>query len=244
MYTTAHRVRSRDGQSGVNSFRYEHGDDEGGLINWDTPDVAAIADGYLGVLMVQSYDVPPGGNRVLAYLDVAAADGVEIQRVVRALDVLSNQVGREPSPIVVVLNGVGVRFGWEYGVTPAVRREFDELRSRILEILRAERPIAGLEFEPLVAGVSFDENGYSFELTPESIARVREAHRTSEFAPVPVRVSPETMMDFQQLHGDIIPTIVAGLTNLRLEKVLAIGGVVFLGQDGKEVRRWPRISNQ
>jgi hypothetical protein len=242
MYATAHRVKSRDGQVGINALLHEHRGDEGGLISWDNPDVVAVAEGYVGMLVAQSFDVPPGGNRVLSYLDVAAADGVAPVRVAKALDAFGNLIGKEPSPITAVLNGVGVRLGWSLGLTPGAHQEFDALCQRVLEILRAERPSTEPRLPPLEIRVAFDESGYAFALAPESVSRVREAHRTDEWNPARLQVKPEVMMDFQAAHGDIIPHVVAGLTQLRLENVIALGGVVFVGHDGKEVRRWPRAA--
>ncbi len=243
MYTTAHRVRSRDDQIGINSFLYEHGADESGVISWDLPDVVAVADGYNGVLVAQSYDVPLGGNMVLSYLDVVTADGTELDRITRELGAFISRVERKTSPIVAVINGIGMRFGCILGLVARAPQEFDELRNRVLAMLRAGRQSANQDAEPMEVQISFDETGYSFELTPESAARILEAHRNGSWRSSRFHVKPDVMMNFQTMHGDLIPHVIAGLTRLRLEEVIRMGGMVFISKtDGRELLRWPRAA--
>jgi len=121
---------------------------------------------------------------------------------------LVRQLEAEPSPIVAVFNGVGVGFGWDYGLTPAVRHEFEALRSRVLDIFRSKRFEPAPVSRPLEVRELFDESGYSFELTSDSVNRVVEAHCAGAWIPVPFHVRAEVMMDFQFYQGDIIPAIV------------------------------------
>jgi len=241
MYATAHHVKSPRGQTGINAFLHEHGEDRNAT-SWENPNVAAVADGRPGTLVAESYDVPPGGNAVMAFLDVVAVDGIGLERLSGALDMFGAMVARQPAPIVASINGVGMRFGCDLGLAPVATEEFDRLRSRVFAILHAERLTSVPAQEPLDVLVMFAEDGYFFELSPRSAARVREAHRAGEWEPVPIHVEPDVMMDFQDMYGDLVPHIASGLTNLRLEAVIAMGGVRLVNRATlKEIRRWPRV---
>jgi hypothetical protein len=240
MYATAHHVKSPKGQTGINAFLHEHGEDRNAT-SWETPSVAAVADARPGTLIAESYDVPPGGNAVMAFLDVVAVDGIGFERLSGALDIFGTMVASQPAPIVATINGVGMRFGCDLGLAPVASKEFDRLKNRVFEILHAERTVANSAQEPLDVLVVFAEDGYAFELSPRSAARVREAHRAGEWEPARFHVDPDVMMDFQDMYGDLVPHIVSGLTNLRLEKVIAMGGVRLVNRATlKEIRRWPR----
>jgi len=240
MYATAHRVKSARGVTGINSFLHEHGEDSGAT-SWESPDVAAVADGRTGKLVAESYDVPPGGNAVLSFLAVVAADGTDTNRVSGALGLFKSMVARTPAPVVAVLNGIGMRFGCDLGLAPAATEEFERLESRVLAILSADRTTPTATPEPLDIIVVFNEEGYSFELSPRSAERVREAHQGREWAPARFRVAPDAMMDFQDMHGDIVPQVIADLTQLRLEKVIEMGGARLVNRATlKEIRRWPK----
>ena len=244
MYITAQKLRSKDGQIGRNSFLYEHSEADGRLFEDRNPDVVDIAERHLGRLAAQSYDLPPGGNRVLSYLDVAAVDGTNLKNIEAALKAVASQITVGLSPIELSLNGVSVRFCWGQCMGPSgvtvVRDEFDGLCKKVLEIFHTERSATNLTLHPLTVHVSFDENGYGFRMAPNSIKRIREAHRDEEWTPAPINVGYDIMLDFQAIHGDLIPHLVSALVDLRLEEVISMGGVSLLGPDGREIRRWPR----
>ena len=70
MYLTALHVVGQSGLEGINAFCYSHGG-----ATWEVPPLG-IPDENPGMLVVQQIEVPPGGNRVRAFLDVVAPDNV------------------------------------------------------------------------------------------------------------------------------------------------------------------------
>ena len=73
MYLTAQRVISPGGEDGINGFLYEHGEP------WDIP--PEPADGAVGELVHTLITLPPGGNKVMSYIDIVAMDGTPYDRI-------------------------------------------------------------------------------------------------------------------------------------------------------------------
>ena len=239
MYVTAHRVRSRQDEGGINSFLHEHSPEDQARIDWnDERVVLAVADGLNGQLVAQSYDVPPGGNRVLSYLDVAAQEKIPPEVIEEALGRFRVQLESEVTPLVKNLDGIGIRFSTIIGLDAQKLPEFDALHTRLMLLLRSERPVSSRQ-PPLDIIVKATEQGFSFALTANSIERVRRAHGSAEFIPGTFRVTRDTLLDFHTVHGDFVPHLISSLTSLRLENVIAIGGVRFIDTEGTELRRWP-----
>jgi len=241
MYVTAHRVRSRKGAEGINSFLHEHAGDDGVGLNWGAPDIAAISERLVGKLVADSYDVPPGGNRVLSYLEAAAPDGTSVKALREALRALRRKVdSKREYPALVRTGSIVCRCWVGQEHLDGADQEFDRLSERILTLLGSPRREACAAGEPLQVLFSLDEKGYHFELSQESSKRVREAHRHKRWQRRRIHVPPDVMLDFESVHGDIYPHVATMLTGLRVEDVIRLGGVVFILQStGREVRRWP-----
>ncbi|HET7505386.1 MAG TPA: hypothetical protein VFK02_30410 [Kofleriaceae bacterium] len=124
MYVTAHLVRSRSGEEGINAFLHLHG---AGFV-WP-PDAAALADTTPGKVVRSHIDLQPGFNLVQAYLDVLAPDGTPREELDQAIAVFSRNLAGCRNPTVFVLGRVTIRFGVE------LRRE--RLRALDLEMLRS-----------------------------------------------------------------------------------------------------------
>ena len=122
MYVTAHLVRSRNDEEGINGFLHHHGAD----FPWPS-DAAALADTTPGRIVRQRIDLPPGSNQVQAYLDVLAPDGTSRAQIDQAMAAFTRDLGERRNPTVFVLDTVTIRFGVE------LRRE--RLREQDLETL-------------------------------------------------------------------------------------------------------------
>lgn len=122
MYVTAHLVRSREGDEGINAFLHLHGAE----FTWPE-DPAPLADTTPGTVVSRRTDIPPGGNRVRSYLDVLAPDGTTRHEIQGALAGLSRDLRERRNPTVFSLGSVTIRFGVDSGL--------EGLRSQHLDML-------------------------------------------------------------------------------------------------------------
>jgi hypothetical protein len=124
MYVTAHLVRSREGEEGVNAFLHLHGAD----FAWPA-DAAALADTTPGRVVRRRIDLQPGFNLVQAYLDVLAPDGTPREELDQAMATFARNLRGCRNPTVFALGRVTIRFGVE------LRR--DRMREQDLTMLGA-----------------------------------------------------------------------------------------------------------
>jgi hypothetical protein len=136
MYLTAHLVRSRDGDEGINAFLHVHGPE----FPWPE-DAAPLADTAPGQVVHRRLDLPPGGNQVRAYLDVLTPDALARDEIARALADFARDLGERRNPTVFTQGAVTIRFGVELGLeriraqqlemlVPVALRLLDEYRGR------------------------------------------------------------------------------------------------------------------
>ncbi|MCE9637384.1 MAG: hypothetical protein K8T90_16895 [Planctomycetes bacterium] len=111
MYLTAHRLRSVRLEEGINAFLYLHRDRPLPMRGPDEPDVDTIAQSEPGYPVAESIDVPPGGNSVLAYLDLAAPDDATESALRGAVAELRRRLPDERLPMLAVHGGSATRFG-------------------------------------------------------------------------------------------------------------------------------------
>lgn len=96
VYIAAHRVWSPTTQaSGVNVFWYSHG---GGCPWPPSPAPAAVLEAIPRTLRGKHVEVEPPGNRVVAYLDVFAPDGLDWDAVKSAFLALVGPASRRGFP--------------------------------------------------------------------------------------------------------------------------------------------------
>jgi hypothetical protein len=74
MYLTAQRVTSPSGEDAINGFLYDHG-----AVAWEEP--PEPIGGAIGQLARTFIMVPPGGNKVLSYIDIVAPDGTPYEYI-------------------------------------------------------------------------------------------------------------------------------------------------------------------
>lgn len=130
MYVTAHLVRSRSGDEGINGFLHHHGAD----FSWP-PDAADLPDTTPGTIALRRIDLPPGGNQVRAYLDVLAPDGTPRAQLGQAMAAFARDLPERRNPTVFVLGTVTIRFGVEPGLERIRALQLDMLAQVALALL-------------------------------------------------------------------------------------------------------------
>lgn len=229
MYLVAQQVESPRGSIGTNVVMYRHATTPA-PINWESPDLEAIASQYPGERVAQHVEVVPGGNSVICYLDVAAHDAVSHQKINAALDALSSQV-QEGTSGAALHGEVAV----EFRVTMMRARNgvvarFIELRDAMLHLLEHQNEAAQpLHAQRLTIRVEKNIDHWRYSLEPQDRDRV-PAIVTS------VTVPFDVADDFGAMYGDLLPHAAEWVTGLSRSQLLKLGGVRFIGEID---RRWP-----
>jgi len=241
MYVTSHRVKSAKGIVGINTYYHTHDEDgSGGEIDWEAPNAALIAETAPGKFVAERLDLPPGGNMVMSYLDVACRDGCEIERIANALGDARERLASGKEPFSGVFKGVGVRFGYQHGLVGAEVEEFDALAGEISQILENPTPPQREPGGPVEVHVTMEPDKLVYVLAEASKERLRQKHNRSWNANRRVTVSYETRMEFERDWGDIIPHVIYMLTDLSGKQVALMGGVRLLEKETKKVVcEWP-----
>jgi hypothetical protein len=130
MYVTAHLVRSKEGDEGINGFLHVHGP----RFPWPK-DAAPLADTNPGEVVHRRIDLPPGGNQVRAYLDVLTPDESARDEIERALAGFARDLGERRNPTVFTQGAVTIRFGVELGLERLRAQQLDMLAHVTLRLL-------------------------------------------------------------------------------------------------------------
>jgi hypothetical protein len=134
MYVTAHLVRSRSGDEGINGFLHHHGAD----FAWPS-DAADLPDTVPGTIVLRRVDLPPGFNQVRAYMDVLAPDGTPRAQIDAAMTAFARDLQERRNPTVFVQGAVTIRFGVELGLE-RIREPQREMLARVVLALLDEDP--------------------------------------------------------------------------------------------------------
>lgn len=223
MYLTAQRVWSRVlRRSAIHAFFYRH----------PTPlsapvDVSKIAFRNPGELVASHVELPPGGNEVHSYLDIASAGDLletDLENVIAALT-----EGTQPSskpPITKTLEEVAARFHWTSPVaSPA--SELAELASALRALYSKAR-----HAEPLIIRVARSASSVRYSLDPSSATRVRELMGPRWPTPPAISVDVDTLAAFEAARGSIHHELIPLLTGLNASQLHAIGGVSVVTDSG------------
>lgn len=238
MYLTAQRVRSPRGDSGINVALHAHAGTNLSADTWSL-EARALLDRVTtqenGNTIAAQLAIVPGGNSVESFLDVIAPDGTSEGDIEAALGALRSRVAREGRCFLRV--GVVVaEFSTDPGTADPVAA-FDALSERALALYRNPVEPPWLRTEPLVVEVAHDEEGWAFELEPQSAARVRGAGGH----PARVSIRHDVASDFRQMHGPLYSHVAEWVTGLDAERLLELGGARF--RDGETlVGVWPKRS--
>jgi hypothetical protein len=239
MFLAAQRVLKRadsllkDVQVGINAFVYLHGNTPIPKIYWHSDNINFDT----GKINKQSYDVAPGGNEVLCFLDVVAEDNI-------ATNVLKNEFeqfkfkNKEGTKYTFYqIEPIAIRFGAVINRSDLIWKDFDDMAVRLLDLLNA--PYRKPDQTPLRCNITIDENEFKYELDDESVRKIQILHENN-WSFTPLTIKHEIKMDFERVHGDIISNVIAIITGLRLERIIEAGGIEFYNKaNGKLLRRWP-----
>lgn len=119
MYLTAHRVRSQDGEEGINAFLYLH------HRVWETPPNETDDP---GVLVKKSISLsPPSGNLVRSYLDLIAPDSTPWTEIHKTFMTFLASKQAQPLPWIGLVDKYKFRLGMEIGLLPHWRGELASL---------------------------------------------------------------------------------------------------------------------
>jgi predicted component of type VI protein secretion system len=223
---------------GINVFIYQHAPARVPALSNGTMDVERIAETFQGQLVSSSAPVPPGGNEVLSYLDVAAPEGTPLS----AFEALSFPQAAQPAPAGVprmwwAPNGIGLRFGVRFYIVDYRRAsdEFEQLQRAIVEALRSPtQPRRTSAASPITIEVAHQEDGLSFRLKADS----RQRLQAQGFALPPVgslNISTTMRDDFEAVHQSFARHVAPLLTNMPLDQLAALGGVQFVRAGGSGV---------
>jgi len=134
MYVTAQRVRSRS-REGINTFFNLHSPTDMASVDWDSPSIEQVAEAFPGVLLEKDCDLPPGGNRVRSFLDVATANETAVPRIRAALDEFERRLRQGRLPWVETIDHISVRFDAERALHEEQIDEYRTLRARVLRLI-------------------------------------------------------------------------------------------------------------
>lgn len=135
MYLTAHRVQAvTQVRTGINAVLYRH-DSPGLKIDWSSADVGHIADYLPGRVACVDDQIPAGGNLVISFVDLVAADDTNRSEMVSALDRFGAELAQGSSlPLVRRYGDVGLRFDCQADREDQAKDEFAALRERLLTL--------------------------------------------------------------------------------------------------------------
>jgi hypothetical protein len=240
VYATAHRVQNANvGIVGINAFAYAHGPEGVPRNAVMTPDVQLAAARLPGVLQLELVTVPPGGNRVLSYIDIAAPDEVSMAELAATLDAVFGRLSAVGSrlalPDLTQTASVAVRFGYPSRVRGMEAREFEDLRHALLLCLQLRYPatfqsVVGRDVSPIPLRIfqTVDHVGSVYELDDPTRDALASVLPHVHFLPRHAAVRHDTKEAFELLHGDIrlhMAQALTGLDHLRLQQA---GGVQFI----------------
>lgn len=215
-----------------------------GLPPWSTEErvLASQIDEIVaesGVPDASTLQVPPGGNSVLAFLDVVAYDDTASDELVALLN--QGPTRREQSHIAWQ-NSAGTGAA-HYFVSNAMELNwltvFGLLRNQLLSLFKR-----GQGDGPLRVIAERSEAGERYRLDQDSMLRMARLHGAGWQAPT-VQVSSEDAEDFRRLNQyDMRVAIIDVLTGLDATYVKALGGIVFVRPSGEPVFQWPPDQKQ
>jgi hypothetical protein len=241
MILTAQWVRSLTlGSSGVNAYFYRspgfqapvwnHGDEDG---------LRLQIDGQFqhpGALIGSHLHVPPGGNDVLAFLDVIASEDVTIADLATLLG--AGPRGSELRPGETrawALGNAAARYQADHSLAQVMKTVFVELQKVMLGLFKTGRGEG-----PLRVQVERAEGGRVFSIDSDSVSRLLRIHGSGWRAPR-VSVGDSEADDFKEVRGeDVQDHLVEVLTGLDQAYIRNLGGAEFFdAASGRVLHQWP-----
>lgn len=175
MYLTAHKLRTAGGQEGVNAFLNLHKGQRLPLLGPGEPDIDYVSKFEGGYPVLTSKEVQPGGNLVIAYLDLVADDNAEEERLRAAVRDIAIRIGQCPLPISQTVAAVAARFGAQPAVEKdlaKLRELFDQLSVAALALLGRRNETPPLPKGPYVVWAHAGIGGIQLWLPPATLMRL------------------------------------------------------------------------
>lgn len=232
MYVSAQRVQSAKGMIGINAVRYRHGDQD---IDWHGADLDPIIDRRDERTAVRRFELAPGGNAVLSFIDVTGPDTTPVGRVEEALQRLDREFGNtiaRGETATLTLDGIGIQF-----MNNRAGDSRSELRALAASILSLWQANDGPAQQPLRLVVTRHRETTTLSLDPPSQRRLAAARPGWQAANV--SISRDVADAFEEMHGDVLPMLVQLATGLDRDALFEAGGVVLDEPDGRRLAEWP-----
>lgn len=239
MYVTAQRVRSSQGEVGINAFLYLHGTD--GIPDGDVEDLVEKPPGSRRHQLVS---VGPGGNAVDSYLDVVAPDGVGEDELRTFLQDCAAALPEQPKSAHPVRRertwnsddgNFVARFNWSSRIPRTAGDELSQLAVRVLALIEDFRTSGrGRAQNPLEIYATRHEDHTTLVLSPESIERLEDEIGQQGFSDR-VTIDHDTLVAFQQIHGRFWPHAAELLISVEPDVLERMGGVRVIDGDSKRV---------
>ena len=133
-----------------------------------------------------------------------------------------------------------MRFGAVYWLRGAEPLELDALAKEVLNIVRQRATPVWMEKAPLRVDFTPSEDGFTFRLADDAMARVHALKEVSLPLGV-VHIDYDTFDAFEKLHGDLMMHILPTVTGMTLDQLRSKGGLAVVRADtGQLIWEWPR----
>jgi hypothetical protein len=139
MYITAHKITNPQKQEhGINSFLYIHPDIEiiKPISKLSEKELNHYTQENTGELKIYDYEIDPGGNTVLSYLDVVINDSCTLADLVQAMDKFVLNCKKFNFPLIGIIDNVAIGFSMIIALHGREISEYYELSSAIQRIFR------------------------------------------------------------------------------------------------------------
>lgn len=246
MYLTAQRVRSRGKTpiatgstegTGISVAYYRHGHDMLPRLPTGVPDISRISTTDPGSLVSSASDIPPGGNDVLSYLDVAAPDHISPDELRRHLSAVESQVVAAGLPDKWEDGDVTVAF-FVHGITGMrARHEFAALKNRLLAHLRTTLNPTG-RGDPFIARLVRQDEAWERQWLPATKQRLADLRFAAGRS---IRISYDAADQWAAsgLPGPLIAHALAAIAGVDLHELVVLGGVRVVDGDHTIWERLP-----
>ena len=233
MYLTAQRVRSEN-RTGVNVLLYRHSPS----LDVSALDPASIVETDPGELVSAGIAVPPGGNAVISYLDVVAAESLRTETIVERIEIFRDAAIRDGA---ASQDGVSVRFALLAGATMRPQPEYRELSQRMIALLIRPHLLSWESGEGVLMLCSEGEDELQFSIAPHSEVALRQT-LGMHWRPPTVTITRTTLGDLRSYGFDAYEQIAMVITGYRLDELLPLGPVQFETSSGSHLWAWPARS--
>jgi hypothetical protein len=189
--------------------------------------------------------VKPGGNRVVAYLELVLTElGVDQANV--ALEELTKVYPTTTPPVLIEQRRFAAMFNCDIGLYPRGPQLLEELGALALKMLRGDPAVWTKERASLVVEVFNEDDGMAIALDEPSAARVRRV-RDQAWRTPRIHVDHGVFQDLESVLPDVWAELAVILTGLTTERLLELGGVRFdlvsrLPENRRTLVEWPERS--